>query len=104
MFLTHGAIQIQALTITCSSQKKTEPLVNNTIDYEALSYTWGDQTNPVRAHIVDTSMSTNSVTEIKLGRNLASALQHLRYAEEPRTLWIDTICSIKATLTSATLR
>ena len=54
------------------------------LDYEALSYVWGDQ---------------GSETEILLNgqvfpvrRNLAFALKDLRLADRPRRLWIDAIC------------
>ena len=52
--------------------------------YEALSYAWG---------------STKNMTSIRIGenrlavtKNLAEAMRHLRYSENPRTLWIDAIC------------
>lgn len=54
--------------------------------YEALSYTWGDQQvqHPVT---VDTTGK-----EVSVGRNCLSALRCLRRAEEPRLLWIDALC------------
>jgi hypothetical protein len=52
--------------------------------YEALSYCWGDPGNPL-------SIICNDST-LPVGRNLYSALQHLRLGNEPRMLWIDAIC------------
>jgi hypothetical protein len=54
-------------------------------NYEALSYTWGSPEDGVR--------------EIRLGGkpfnvriNLWWALDHLRYSDQPRILWIDALC------------
>ena len=52
--------------------------------YEALSYVWGD-TQDLTA--IQANRSTISVT-----RSLEAALRHLRYPDQPRTLWIDYIC------------
>lgn len=63
--------------------------------YEALSYTWGSTDDPETAY-VETSASpypsTGPIaTAIQIGRNLASALRHLRYRTEARVLWIDAV-------------
>jgi len=62
---------------------------HNLPEYEALSYVWGSRENPQSIRVASTSgdHTTLSVTE-----NLACALQHLRYADRPRTMWIDAIC------------
>ncbi|GAW11419.1 hypothetical protein ANO14919_007640 [Xylariales sp. No.14919] len=54
--------------------------------FEALSYTWGDQStqHPV---IVNDSGDT-----VAVGSNCISALLSLRQADEPRRLWIDALC------------
>ena len=52
--------------------------------YEALSYAWGSEEDPVIIYI---EKGTLPVTQ-----NLAGALQHLRYPDRSRTLWIDAIC------------
>ncbi|KAH7080543.1 heterokaryon incompatibility protein-domain-containing protein [Paraphoma chrysanthemicola] len=53
-------------------------------EYVALSYTWGDQTNPesieLNGHI------------ILIGRSLASALRHVRLENGWCTLWADALC------------
>ena len=52
--------------------------------YEALSYVWGSQENPIDIHI--------GFQTLALTRNLAEALPYLRYRDKPRVLWIDAIC------------
>ena len=52
--------------------------------YEALSYAWGSEEDPVAIHLGDGSLSVT--------QNLGIALQHLRYPDRSRTLWIDAIC------------
>lgn len=52
--------------------------------YDALSYTWGDETQ--REDIVVDGLRT-SVTQ-----NLHSALKHLRHPRRTRTLWVDALC------------
>ena len=63
----------------------TAPLTPDNIPtYEALSYVWGSQENPIDIHV---GLHTLAVTQ-----NLAEALPYLRYRDKPRTLWIDAIC------------
>ena len=52
--------------------------------YEALSYTWGDRKN-------ETYIFCNNAQSLVLP-NLVSALQHLRYSDRERVLWIDRLC------------
>jgi hypothetical protein len=51
--------------------------------YEALSYTWGDET---KTTVINVEGSPFDVTS-----NLATALRHLRKPDEPRVLWIDAL-------------
>jgi hypothetical protein len=53
-------------------------------DFEALSYVWGSQVNPV-AIVLDGR-------DYYITQNLAAALQQLRMADQVRVLWIDAIC------------
>jgi hypothetical protein len=55
-------------------------------EYEALSYTWGDQSiqHPI---IVDAVGRT-----VDVGQNCLFALRSLRRANAPRRLWIDALC------------
>lgn len=52
--------------------------------YEALSYTWGTEpaTNVIRSV---------QGTKVPVTRNLYSALQHLRYRDRIRVLWVDAL-------------
>jgi hypothetical protein len=52
--------------------------------YEALSYTWGDP-SPIAPIILDGN-------NIKITKNLDSALRHLRRTENSRRLWVDALC------------
>jgi hypothetical protein len=56
----------------------------DSIPYEALSYTWGGNE---KAASVQIGSQIQNVTE-----NLYLALQHLRYRDEDRILWVDAIC------------
>ncbi|XDG08093.1 hypothetical protein ABKA04_007708 [Annulohypoxylon sp. FPYF3050] len=60
--------------------------------YEALSYTWGSQSNTVKARVLVPGPSGSFPCQFYLGANLASALRHLRDRESSRCLWIDAIC------------
>ncbi|KAG4436059.1 hypothetical protein IFR05_008449 [Cadophora sp. M221] len=59
---------------------------DTTLDFEALSYTWGSTENNVNIFVSETSNNTLSVT-----KNLAQALPYLRHTDKPRVLWIDAI-------------
>ncbi|KAK4664073.1 uncharacterized protein QC763_500170 [Podospora pseudopauciseta] len=52
--------------------------------FEALSYVWGD--------IAETTPIQIDGATVQIGRNLRSALLHLRYHEKPRILWVDAAC------------
>jgi hypothetical protein len=56
------------------------------VEYEALSYVWG---NPVFSERID-EVSTRTV--ICIAENLSYALQALRYPDRSRCLWVDAIC------------
>jgi len=85
-----GKIRLLALlpgpfgTAICCQLHETNLHRNSPPRYEALSYAWGSAEDPVVIYI---GKGTLSVT-----KNLADALQHLRYPDRPRTLWIDAIC------------
>ncbi|KAH7319034.1 heterokaryon incompatibility protein-domain-containing protein [Rhexocercosporidium sp. MPI-PUGE-AT-0058] len=53
--------------------------------YEALSYTWGDET-------ADRERISINEKEFVVGRNLYEALKHIRHRDRDRILWIDAIC------------
>jgi hypothetical protein len=57
-------------------------------EFEALSYAWGSTDDPI-----DIWVEAESKTErLTVTQNLAEALQHLRYEDQPRILWVDAIC------------
>ena len=89
--------------------------------YEALSYTWGSAHDTLPIRILTGMMAKQAVdrsqmwfqnifgssarnrfqrgssrgvpySTLEVTRNLAVALQHLRYQHKPRVLWIDAIC------------
>ncbi|KAH6989829.1 heterokaryon incompatibility protein-domain-containing protein, partial [Ilyonectria sp. MPI-CAGE-AT-0026] len=55
--------------------------------YEALSYVWDKEQNPRPIYVGKHERSAISVT-----RNLTIALDHLRYPDKPRVMWIDALC------------
>ncbi|RYP14302.1 hypothetical protein DL765_006467 [Monosporascus sp. GIB2] len=57
------------------------------VSYEALSYTWGSEDDPVMVKFGPGGRLRYPVT-----RNLADALPYLRYPDRARTIWIDAIC------------
>lgn len=64
-------------------------------DFEALSYTWGDMSEPGSVTMVtrgDPPTEPVPATVVKISRNLVDALRHLRLPSRPRTMWIDSIC------------
>jgi Heterokaryon incompatibility protein (HET) len=54
------------------------------VEYEALSYCWGD---PTRKHSIQIDGKPFPVTD-----NLYYSLRHLRHQDQSRYLWIDAIC------------
>ena len=65
-------------------------------EFEALSYTWGDQSNPeliTLAHAPPSPGAPSSPSGVvAIGPNLVAALRQLRRASQPRQLWCDSIC------------
>jgi hypothetical protein len=60
---------------------------NSIPDYEAFSYAWGTQENPVTIYVGKRREHVLEVT-----RNLVDALTYLQYKTKTRVLWIDAIC------------
>jgi hypothetical protein len=58
--------------------------IRSPVEYEALSYVWGDPkiTRTIRLSEHDIHVTTN----------IETALHYLRRPDEPRVLWVDTIC------------
>jgi hypothetical protein len=57
--------------------------------FEALSWTWGDQTDTEAAWVLDREGNKSAC---QLRQNLAEAIRHLRQPGQPRRMWIDSIC------------
>jgi hypothetical protein len=61
--------------------------------YEALSYSWGNDAAIHRVYVHDEDSPTKSSKRyLQTRSNLESALRHLRHPDRSRTLWIDAIC------------
>lgn len=58
--------------------------LNKGFTYESLSYAWGDPTV--------TDLIFLEGQKFAITKNLRSALKHLRFANEPRTLWVGSMC------------
>ncbi|CAJ2511112.1 Uu.00g067370.m01.CDS01 [Anthostomella pinea] len=71
---TQGVIRCQVRNVPVSTE----------IQYEALSYCWGQETDKVKILVNGLPFATT--------RNLHAALLRLRSPDRPRTLWVDAIC------------
>ncbi|CAG9978688.1 unnamed protein product [Clonostachys byssicola] len=81
-----------------------DPEQGNVPQYEAISYAWGDQTNPDSINLrvlrnkepsVIDSNDGNAIdaeSSLSIGQNLSAVLRHLRHEADTRTLWCDSIC------------
>jgi hypothetical protein len=75
--------------VTCTIRHAR--LSDTLLEYEALSYTWGDVTQKQEIHICEHSQP-ESGRKLLVGRNCHSALYHLRHGSRDRSFWIDAIC------------
>ena len=64
-------------------------LNDDDVDYEALSYVWGDVTTT--SHVENLTSSTESAF-LPVASNLHQAMLALRLTDESRLLWIDALC------------
>ncbi|KAI3542625.1 hypothetical protein CSPX01_06830 [Colletotrichum filicis] len=77
--ITHDAeIQCELLSTEISTCQELEQ------SYVALSYVWGDQSDPQLVYVNN--------YEVYIGRNLSEALRHLRRRDCPIRLWADALC------------
>ncbi|KAL9597505.1 MAG: hypothetical protein Q9219_005087 [cf. Caloplaca sp. 3 TL-2023] len=67
------------------------------VQFTALSYTWGDPSNPGFIFL-------NDCCSLPITRNLEAALRHLRLQTESVRLWVDAICINQADLDEKTLQ
>jgi len=61
-------------------------LSNGSLEYEAVSYTWG---NSGLTHVIHCN---DARQRLRVGRNCHAALRRLRLPKERRKLWIDAVC------------
>jgi len=66
------------------------------LGYEALSYVWGSEENPLHASVL--SLDPPSQGFVTITRNLDIALRHLQYKSTTRRLWIK--CTVHRPATS----
>ncbi|PNP74183.1 hypothetical protein FNYG_12232 [Fusarium nygamai] len=67
-----------------SCKLETLNLLEDNIDYEALSYAWGSSEDQA-------TIAVNKTT-LQITQNLKDSLTYLRHDSKPRSLWIDAIC------------
>ena len=73
--------------IRCALSDKQK--VETDFPWSALSYTWGDATDPSRVTVVS---GNDGDSYIPVTRNLEDALRHVRSAWVDVVLWVDAIC------------
>lgn len=68
--------------------------LDDTVQFEALSYTWGTPAadNPIVIVDDEESESYPKLGVIHITPDLYAALKRLRYKDKPRLLWIDQLC------------
>ena len=87
--LIHPQFEVRVLTLL-PSRESTAPLrgrltvETSSIQYEALSYVWGDSTTCQILHIGN--------EELAMSEGLYQALKRLRYPTKARDLWVDAVC------------
>lgn len=59
------------------------------VEYEALSYTWGEPEFTETLHVIEDQYKTSIV---KITANLSDALQRVRLSDRKRMLWVDAVC------------
>jgi len=75
--------------LTCSFRLVKCVGLFGTLDYEALSYTWGSSDTVDFIRIVD---GQQVLGRLPVARNLDQALRHLRHRRKCRSLWVDALC------------
>ena len=78
--------------LICRPLKKYKHTHDPAVDYEALSYTWGDKKDMKRIHIFTEGLSHARQYTLKVTENLWLALRAFRRPKERRRLWVDALC------------
>lgn len=87
LHLHPGALQAD---IHLSLEVIALPNKQSQVEYEAVSYTWGDSTGQKEVSHYDTN--SDDVTVLKVTTNCYDALRRLRYTDRTRKIWLDSIC------------
>lgn len=91
-----GAQEIRLLTLLPGTFNSSVHICLETViftnelipEFEALSYTWGSQDNPVDFFVKDMmDGSPSNFATLAVTSNLAEALPFLRYGDRPRVFW-----------------
>ncbi|KAK7955667.1 HET-domain-containing protein [Apiospora aurea] len=74
--------------------------IEDTPDYEALSYVWGSMSRPATVVVCGDSISRNDtkLSILHIGESLDEALRYVRSPDERRIMWIDFLCINQADL------
>jgi hypothetical protein len=70
-------------------RKSTTPQGTRHVQYQALSYTWGEPVFTKTLHVLN---GTETAGDIYITKNLHSALQNLREPDKILVLWVDAVC------------
>lgn len=62
------------------------------VDYEAISYVWGQTTSNTRGAHGQTQRVMCGTQSIPISRNLSEALRYIRYSDRSRMIWVDALC------------
>ncbi|KAF2993328.1 hypothetical protein E8E13_001822 [Curvularia kusanoi] len=75
--------------------------LSDALQYEALSYTWGDLSYRQILYLKpeDSDTTNTSTTLLKITRSLHEALMQLRDPARSRTMWVDAVCIDQENLT-----
>jgi hypothetical protein len=68
----------------------TTASLDDDIDYEALSYTWGNVNETKSVYVK--SIESDDLQQIEVTVNLEAALYDIRQSDKNKTIWIDAIC------------
>jgi Heterokaryon incompatibility protein (HET) len=77
-------------------QSSTPPSLTH-VQYQALSYTWGEPEFPKSLHVLQAD-GAPPASVINITENLYSALQNLRKPDKTLVLWVDAVCIDQANI------